>query len=345
MPALAHTLPSRPTGGTSASPSRRVLSAGRRSAPHWRAPNAEITRGGAVQSRFVQASIEATPSDGRILPATHWASLVVFVILVPAFVILWGLPARTADAWAWTIVPNLTPIFMGAGYGAGAYFFLRTFLGRVWYPSSAGVFGAAFFAGLMLIATMIHWDRFNHGDAPLIGALVFYGWVGVYVVSPFAVVGLWLRNRRTDSGEPAPGEAVVPDRARIVAGIVGIGALAAGAVFLISPQTMIDIWGWELTPLTARVVGCFTAQAGAGALLLSTDRRWGAWRLIVQTFFVATALLLIGALREWDEFDTDRVMTWLYLGGLVTGDAALALLYRSMSTQEGNGRSAGRTDH
>ena len=53
--------------------------------------------------------------DGRILPATHWASLVVFVILVPALVILWGLPDRTADAWAWTIKPDLTPIFLGAG--------------------------------------------------------------------------------------------------------------------------------------------------------------------------------------------------------------------------------------
>ena len=63
-----------------------------------------------------------------MLPATHWASLVVFAILVPALVILWGMPDRTADAWAWTIQPDLTPIFLGAGYGAGAYFFLRTFL-------------------------------------------------------------------------------------------------------------------------------------------------------------------------------------------------------------------------
>ena len=61
---------------------------------------------------------------GRILPATHWASLAVFVILVPALVILWGMPDRTADAWAWTITPDLTAIFLGAGYGAGAYFFL-----------------------------------------------------------------------------------------------------------------------------------------------------------------------------------------------------------------------------
>ena len=43
----------------------------------------------------------------------------------------------------------------------------------------------------MLIATLIHWDRFNHGDAPALAAIAFYGWVIVYIVSPFAVVALW----------------------------------------------------------------------------------------------------------------------------------------------------------
>ncbi|MGB2711834.1 MAG: hypothetical protein WBC33_09990 [Conexibacter sp.] len=272
--------------------------------------------------------------DGRVLPATHWASLVVFAILVPALVILWGMPDRTADAWSWTIEPELTPIFLGAGYGAGAYFFLRTFLAKQFHPSAAGIFGAAFFATLMLVATLVHWDRFNHGDAPPIGAIVFYGWVGVYVVSPFAVFALWWLNRRTDAGEPASGEAIVPAWVRRLARISGVGALAAAAVFFLAPTTAIDLWPWQLTPLTSRVIGSFTAQVGVGALLLSTDRRWSAWKLIVQTFFVATALLLVGAIRAWSDFDTSNVMTYLYLGALVGGDLALLLLYRSMARAE-----------
>jgi hypothetical protein len=272
--------------------------------------------------------------DGRILPATHWASLVVFAILVPALVILWGMPDRTADAWAWTIKPDLTPIFLGAGYGAGAYFFLRTFLSDRFPPSSAGIFGAAFFAALMLIATLIHWDRFNHGDAPLVGALVFYGWVAVYIVSPFVVLALWWFNRQTDSGEPAPGEALVPAPVRRMAQVVAAGAFVGAAIFFLSPETAIDLWAWQLTPLTSRVLGAFMAQVGVGALLISLDPRWSSWKLIAQTFLVATALLLVGAIRAWDDFDTGNVMTYLYLGGLVAGDIALLLLYRSMSRQE-----------
>lgn len=273
--------------------------------------------------------------DGRISSATHWASLVVFAILVPALVILWGLPGRTADAWAWTIKPDLTPIFLGSGYGAGAYFFLRTFLSKRFHPSAAGIFGAAFFATLMLIATLVHWDRFNHGDAPLIGAIVFYGWVAVYIVSPFAVFALWWTNRRADSGQPAPGEAIVPPRVRLIARGVGAGALIAAAVFFLSPTTAIEHWPWNLTPLTARVLGSFTAQVGIGALLLSMDRRWSAWKLLIQTFFVATALLLIGALRARGDFDTGNALTYVYVGGLVAADLALLALYRSMSRVDG----------
>jgi hypothetical protein len=78
------------------------------------------------------------------------------------------------------------------------------------------------------------------------------------------------------------------------------------------------------------VLASFTVQVGVGALVLARDSRWSAWRLIVQTFFVATALLLLGAVRAFDDFDLGNLMTWLYLGGLIGTDVALALLYGRM---------------
>jgi len=272
--------------------------------------------------------------DGRLLPETRWAALVVFVILVPAVIVLWGMPDETPERWAWTIKPELTPIFLGSGYGAGAYFFFRTFRARSWHPSSAGVLGASVFAALMLIATIIHWDRFNHGDAPFLAAFAFYGWVSVYIVSPLVVFFLWWRNRTTDSGEPRPGEAIVPPRVRLAARLFGVAAVIAAAVFFLSTRTAIDLWPWKLTPLTARVLASFTAQVGVGALVLSAERRWSGWRLIVQTFFVATAFLLVGAGRAWEDFDDGDEMTYLYLGGLVATDLGLLVLYRRMEAQD-----------
>jgi hypothetical protein len=271
----------------------------------------------------------ARPHDDRVLPETRWAALAVFVILVPAAAILWMAPDRTADLWAWPIKPELTSIFLGSGYGAGAYFFWRTFRAERWHPSSPGVLGASVFAVLMLIATVIHWDRFNHGNAPTLAAIAFYAWTIVYIVSPFAVFAIWWRNRATDPRAPAADDPCVPGSALRAARAFAAGALAVGALCFVVPEVAIDVWPWQLTPLTARVLACLTVQLGVGALVLARDSRWSTWRLIVQTFLVATALLLIGAIRAFADFDTSDPLTWLYLGGLTGTAGALVLLHRS----------------
>lgn len=269
--------------------------------------------------------------DDRILPATHWASLAIVLILIPALVILWGFPDRTGDLWAWSFRPDMTPIFMGSGYGAGAYFFWRVFRSDRWHPASAGVLSAAAFALLMLIVTLVHWEKFNHGHAPFVAAVVFFGWVGVYIVSPVAVGWLWLVNQRRDPRTPEPGDPVVPPAARGAALAVAVGAIAAGATFLVSPSTMIDVWPWDLTPLTGRVIACFTVQVGLGALLLSRDPRWSSWRLLLQTVLVAVALLAVGTARAWGDFDSSDAATWLFVGSLAGLAFAIVVLYRSMA--------------
>ena len=272
----------------------------------------------------------AAPASGRVLPEVRWASWIIVAILIPALIVLWGLPDRTADLWAWTFKPDMTAIFMGSGYGAGAYFFTRVARARQWHTVSVGVLSAALFAALMLLVTLIHYDRFNHGDAPFLAAFAFYGWIVVYIAAPPLVGRLWLRNQRLDPRRRAPGDPMVPRGAALVARLVGGCAVLAAAVFLISPSTAIDVWPWTLTPLTARVLACFIAQVGIGALLLSLDERWSAWRVLLQTFLVATVLLLIGSARAWSDFDQDEPSTWLFLGGLVALAAAVLTLQRRM---------------
>lgn len=267
--------------------------------------------------------------DDRVLPATRWAALVVVFVLVPAVIILWGAPGRTDDLWAWTIKPELTPMFLGSGYAAGAYFFWRAFRAERWHPSSAGVFSAAAFATVMLTATMLHYNIFNKGDAPTLAAIAFYGWVIVYIASPAIVFYIWWRNHRLDPRTPAASDAVLSKTALLGARVFGVGAIIAAIVFFVSPQTAIDIWPWKLSELTARVLASFTFQVGVGATLLSRDSRWSSWRLLIQTFFIATIFLLVGAARSFDDFDTGNVMTYLYLGGLVSADVGLFLLYRT----------------
>jgi hypothetical protein len=274
----------------------------------------------------------AAAPDDSVLPAMRVVAVVVVAVLLPALVILWGLPGRTADLWAWTIHPDLTPIFMGAGYGAGAYFFVRVHRTRRWHEVSVGVISAAVFALLMLVTTVIHYDRFNHARAPLLAAIAFVGWTSVYVLSPWVVGGLWWRNQRTDPRAPDAGETLVPPAVRLAARVAAAGALAVAAVVLVEPSVAIEHWGWNLTPLTARVIACFTAQVGTGFALLSLDPRWSSWRILVQTFLIAVVLLLAGAVRAWDAFDQGRLLTWVYLAGLAGGALVLLALARSLES-------------
>ena len=202
---------------------------------------------------------------------------------------------------------------------------------------SVGVLSAAVFALLMLVTTILHFEKFNQGkahdglpDPPLLATVAYYGWTIVYILSPWVVGWLWWRNHQLDPRAPEDGEPLVPATVRLVARVIALAALAGAAVMLVSPTTVIDHWGWTLTELTARVLGCFTAQVGTGFLLLSFDARWGSWKVLVQTFLIAVGLLLVGAIREWDTFLDDRPMQWAYLAGLIGGAAALVALYRAM---------------
>ena len=275
--------------------------------------------------------------DDAVTAAMRVTAVVVIAVLVPALIILWGMPTRTDDLWAWTIKAPLTPIFMGAGYGAGAYFFYRVFRTPRWHEVYVGVISAAVFALLMLITTILHYDKFNQGkahdglpDPPTLATLAFYGWTGVYILSPFVVGYLWWRNQQRDPRTPEPGEQLVPDNVRLVTRVIAFGALLAGLAVLIDPTIAVDNWGWTLTPLTARVLACFTCQVGTGFLLLSLDPRWSSWRVLVQTFLLAVALLLVGAIRQWDTFGEDSTMQWGYVLGLIAGAVALVALYVSM---------------
>lgn len=273
--------------------------------------------------------------DDAILRETRVLSWVVVAVLVPALVVLWLLPGNTEGYWAWPIASDPTQIFMGAGYGAGAYFFARAALGARWHTVAAGILSAAFFAAVMLVVTVIHWDKFN---APFWAAFAFYAWVVIYIAAPVVVTAFWLWNRRTDPRTPQPGEAIVPAGARVTARLIS-GTLGATAlVLLLWPSVGVEHGPWELTPLTTRVLAAFIAQVSFGALLLSLEERWGSWRALLQAFLVATVLVLVGVARAWGEVETGRVSAWIFLGGLVSLAAAIVALYVRLEASERRGQ-------
>jgi hypothetical protein len=177
----------------------------------------------------------------------------------------------------------------------------------------------------MGVATVIHWDRFNHRH------VAFWIWAALYFTTPFLVAGTWMANRRTEA--PAqPSEVFLSQTARWVIGVLGAMAVALGLYLFLLPSRAIDIWSWALTPLTSRVMGAIF-MLGLAGLGVFVDPRWSTARLMMHVQSLMMALILVAAVRAHRDFDSGRPMTWLLLGGFSVTLIATVVLMRTMDAR------------
>jgi hypothetical protein len=268
---------------------------------------------------------EAPPArrDDAVLPATRALSAFIVPFLVVAFVALYGFPRDTDRLFAWTIIPPMTPMTLGAVYLGGAFFFVRAFRAVEWHTVKAGFVAVGTFASLMGVATVIHWDRFNHDH------VAFWLWAGLYFTTPILVWGVWLANCRRGTAAQ-PGDVVLPAPARMVMGGTGAVAVTAGLFLFLLPSQAIDVWPWAITPLTSRVLGAIF-MLGVAALGVIRDPRWSAARLMLQVQIVMLSLILVAAARAHADLDASNVMTWLLLAGFAGAVVSAAVLTVTMN--------------
>ena len=262
--------------------------------------------------------------NDQILPITRWVAALVVPILLLAFIILYLLPNRTADYFAWTINPTMTSMMMGAGYLAGAYFFTHVVLAKKWHHVALGFPAVTAFVWFMLIATILHYDRFNHNHP------AFIAWLILYVVTPILIPALWWFNRKKDPGLPDALDVVIPKWARTIMGVIAIVTLGNAVLMLLFPAWYIPIWPWQLSPLTARIVAGWFALPGMVALGVAADSRWSAARITLQSQIIGLVLILVAVARSWQEFDAGKAATWVFVGGL----AALLLVVVGLYSYE-----------
>jgi hypothetical protein len=269
----------------------------------------------------------ARVSTDRILPETRWVSAIIVPFLVAAFAILYLFPDHTQQLFAWGIQPRMSAMMLGAAYLGGAYFFVRAAADARWHWVKVGFLPVTTFATLMGIATILHWDRFNHGY------ISFFAWVGLYFTTPFIVFLLWLRNRSTDPG-PISHDRRVPRLVRLVIGIVGGLTLLTSMILFLQPGFMISTWPWQLTPLTARVVGALFALTGVGELTIALDARWSAVRIALQSQMIGIAAIGLAMVFSWSNFHQANPLTWIFLASILFLLVVSPLLYLWMETRD-----------
>lgn len=248
--------------------------------------------------------------DDRVYPQTRLLGAVIVPFLVVAFALLYFFPADTRHWFAWDVQPTITPLIMGAGYIAGAYFFVRVARETHWHRIQVGFLPVTAFTLFMAIATFNHLDRFATAH------VAFWIWVGLYVTTPVLVPLAWWRNRATDPGTPEPDEPPLPGVVRPLLLTAGAAQSAVALVLLLSPSTMIAHWPWHLTPLTAQTLGGWFALPGVTALMMGLDGRWTAIRTTLESQLIGLALILLGTMRAWDDIDTSNALAYVFVAGI-----------------------------
>jgi hypothetical protein len=265
-------------------------------------------------------------NDNRVFRETRWLGAFIIPFLIAASAILFVWPDQTGRLFAWPIKPSMTAMMLAAAYMGGIYFFARVVWAQRWHTVKAGFLPVTTFAGLLGIATLLHWDRFTHNH------ISFIAWAGLYFTTPFLVLGIWLRNNRTDPHLSEKADATLPRLARWAMAALGLITVLIGLLLFLRPDLMIAVWPWTLTPLTARVIGAMFALPGVVGLQVAADQRWSAARIILEAQAFSIVMILISSARAWGDFDAANSLSIIFVGGLIVILIGILALYIRMET-------------
>lgn len=258
--------------------------------------------------------------DDAVLRTTRVVAVAILPFLIVAAFLLYVFPDRTGELFAWAIAPPLSAYLLASAYVGGIWYFARVARERRWHRVQHGFPAVAVFAGSLLIATLLHLDRFSAN-------LSFAVWMVLYSTTPFVVAVLAVVQGRRAGRAPEDGDVVIPAFAAL--GLVGIGAAAFlfGAAVFVAPGFAASFWAWELTPLTGRVTGAVLSLTGVVNVALVWDRRWSAFRILFQAQLLSLAAICVSLVVRSGDLLWDRPMTAVF----VTLVAGAVLSYGSFT--------------
>lgn len=216
---------------------------------------------------------------------------------------LFVLAERTDVYFAWTIQPPLTAAVIGAFFFGTMTFGFVAFREPVWENVRGAVVGLFLVLCLKLAATLLHLDRFHFDSQNPLTVFVTWVWLTIYSVLPLVVLaGLFLQKRLNVKSNVVPSS--LPGWIRVLILLHGTSSLFVGFGMFTFPQSVIPLWGWTLTPLTARALSAWFLSFAVVDWFMVRDDDWRKLRImaleyIVSVVFVSVALMLYSNEIRW----------------------------------------------
>lgn len=250
-----------------------------------------------------------------------WVAFAPLAVLTAVFgPLLVAFSESTASFWAWEIRPAMSAVWVGAGYTFGALAITTMLVVGRWRAALIPIVATWPFSIVMLLATLLHLDRF------FLGTINFYVWLAIYIGLPLVLPLLWWLNKGRDPG-PQPSDTLMPSTVRMVAGGLGIVLALVSLVFIVTPTVAASFWPWQLTPLMSRVVGGWVLFGATALACLFFERRYICYRYFLVSAGVWMAILFFGSFLHLDNFNFSRFGSWLWFVLVASLSAAAFALY------------------
>ncbi len=220
-----------------------------------------------------------------------------------AFFVLWFLILPEKGIYfAWPVVPELTAMFLGAGFILRSYFGYHLWRDKYWYTVRWSMFGDYAFLSVLFITTWWHiremnWDLQGVGSGLKVFSLVIvHVWVFAYTFEPLTVFLLHPRNAEADTPIPdtiSEGKLLPPLKSAFIAMFYAGAAL--WALFFFTPEFANLRWPWELNPFDARIMSAWFAGVAVWSISMYFMKDWVEVKMGVR----AILLFLLGELGVW----------------------------------------------
>lgn len=252
----------------------------------------------------------AQTRDDSILLATRIAHFVLAIAVAPSAYILTIHPDETATRFAWPLAPTMSAMFFGSLYFAVIYSFLTVTFAKRWHEVEQVLWATFPVLVCLGVVTVLHWEKFAHGTVR------FSIWAAAYLVFPPFLLLVLVLNRRRDPRTPSPEDIEVPRIVRRAALWFAILVSLVAAALLFAPTFMAGVWPWPIKPLASQALGGLLTAAATVQFAVAFEKRWSALRLVARSAILWMSMLLVSVVRAFEQFDTSRPGTWVFLAFL-----------------------------
>lgn len=220
-----------------------------------------------------------------------------------AFFVLWFLILPgTGKYFAWPVVPEMTAMFLGAGFILRSYFGYHLWRDKYWYTVRWSMFGDYAFLSVLFITTWWHVTEMNwnvqgvSSGLRIFSLFITHVWILAYTFEPLTV--FLLHPRAADAEAPVPASAsegeLLPPLKSVLVAMFYLGA-AFWALFFFTPDFANTRWPWELNPFDARIMSAWFAGVAVWSITMYFMKDWAEVKMGVR----AILLFLVGLFGVW----------------------------------------------